>query len=54
MNVGGPCAAPPATARCKLEIAEPARKLVDTGEDRTVARRRVLAQVADWLEDRTD
>ena len=32
----GECASPAVTARCKLKIAERARELVDTGEDRDV------------------
>ena len=39
MNEAGEC------PRCKLEIAERAAGLIDTGEERDV-----LDQVADWLD----
>lgn len=34
------------TVRCQLEIAEQAKEIVDTGEDRDV-----VDQVADWLDE---
>ena len=38
LNEVGECASPGATVRCKLERAERAREIVDTGEDRDVMR----------------